>query len=213
MNNVLIQHYQNGVCQKELEMHNVWTSYGKEYLSKLVALQAIASGGDVPQETHRIRYLGLGIGGKNAAGPAYGAAFLAAYPPGHDPNATAGNAYDRTSPLAPYIGSLERPIRVTGGTTPYPGAPTDSWLLGPPNISTCYRDINSVTFEITVDCTGGQFVYGPIPFAPVSEAGLFHSGASVHAPYGVPVAYVNFATIILTNASVVRFSWTVRLAS
>jgi hypothetical protein len=48
---------------------------------------------------------------------------------------------------------------------------------------------------------------------PVSEAGLFHSGGHINMAYNAVAAYIDFATILLSSASVVTFSWTVRFAS
>ena len=214
MNNVFIEHRRGGVLVEIREMHNVWTYFGKQYLSQLVSYQAIDSiGGDVPQTSYRVRYLGLGIGGCEAASVAYESAFLSAYPPGEDPNATAGNVYNKIDPTSPVISTLERPVRVSGGATPYPGSAGDVWLFGPPNFSAHYRDTNSVTFETTVDCTTGALVYGTFSFMPISEAGLFHAGASPGTAYNSAIAYINFATITLRSDSVIKFYWTMRLAS
>jgi hypothetical protein len=212
MNNVFIEHRRGGTLVETRELHNVWTYFGKLYLSQLVSNVIIDDvGGDVPESIFRVRSLCLGMGGVEAAGAAYGAAFLAAYPPGHDPHATAGNKYDKNNPTGPVISTLERPVRRSGGLTPYPGGSGDVWLFEPPSVH--YRDINSVTFETVVDCTAGDLVYSTLPYMPISEAGLCHSGANAATAYNNVVAYVNFATIVLQSDSIVTLSWTVRLAS
>lgn len=213
-NNVRIEHRRSGVLVDVRELHNVWTSYGKEYLSELVALQVIDTV-DIPQQDNRIKYLGLGIGGVGASGAAYGPACMAAYPPGFDPNASAGNVYTKLNPTGPPISTLERPIRVSGTLNPYNTAPgTDVWLVSPPlaDPGVYYRDIHSVTFKFYVDAST-DFVYGSLPFLPLSEAGLFHAGANVNQAYNNLVAYVDFASILLEVNSFITFSWTVRFAS
>lgn len=210
-NNVVIEHRRGGSVVDVREGHNVWTYYGKEYLSKLVALQVIDAI-DVPQEDNRIKYLGLGIGGVSTSGSSRGPVFMAAYPPGHDPNSTFGAQYTDENPTSPPVNTLERPVRVSGTSNPYPTAPsTDVWLLGPPTLVT-YRDTNSITFKFVVDASGGSFVYGSMPFLPVSEAGLFHAGADPGVAYNQTVAYITFATMVLHSDSVVTISWTVRFA-
>jgi hypothetical protein len=212
MNNVLIEHRQHGSLVETRELHNVWTYFGKEYLSRVVSLQVLDDvGGDIPQSDFRIRYFGLGIGGLQASATAFGPVFLSAYPPGFDPNATNGHVYDKTNPTGPIISTLERPVRKSGGVTSYPGALSDIWLFD--DLATSRQDINSVTFQIVVDCTSGDLIYSPFTYMPVSEAGLFHSGGHINMAYNAVVAYIDFATILLSSASVVTFSWTVRFAS
>lgn len=220
MNNVFIEHRRGGKLVETRELHNVWTAFGKQYLSRLVAYQTIDPvGGDVPQEVTRLRYFGLGMGGIEAAGISFSPTFVAAYPPGFDPNASNGHAYNRIDPTSPPISTLERPIRISGSSDPYPGDPGDIWLIGPPNFDAYYKDINSVSFQIEVSSNGGQIVYGTFPYMPISEAALFTSGANInapyndHSPYNSAVAYINFATIIMQSDSVITFSWTVRFAT
>lgn len=212
-NNVLVEHRRRGALVETREVHNVWTYYGKEYLSQIVSLQAIDDVmGDVPQTNFRVRYFGLGIGGITYSNSAYGPLFLAAYPPGFDPHGSNGHSYRSDDPTSPVVSTLERPVRRSGTANPYASAPgTDTWLFD--NAETYYRDINSVTYKFVVDCTASDVVYGSFPYMPISEAGLFHSGASMHTPFSSLVAYVNFATVFLQPDSVVTFSWTVRFAT
>lgn len=211
-NNVTIEHRIGGALVDTRQQHNTWTYYGKDYLSRVVALQSIGGGGDVPQHNARVRYLGLGIGSVMAVDAAFAPPLVTTYPPGFDPHATAGNTYSRLMPENPVISTLERPVRRAGGSNPYSSAlPTDTWLFD--DIETVYRDTQSVTFRFIVDCTLGDVVYGPYTYVPISEAALFLSTANENTPYSSAVAYVDFATVFLQSDSVVTLSWTVRFAS
>ena len=211
--NVLIEHRRAGILVETRSVHNVWTSVGKAYLSQLVAFQVIDDAiGDFPQEDHRIKYFGVGIGGNEASGIAYETVLATAYPPGEDPVGTAGNAYNKINPTGPLITTLERPVRFTGSTQPYPSAlSSDVWLSNP--LVAYYRDINSVTFRTTLDGSSGILAYSPFTILPISEAGLFNSAASPNLPYNAALAYVNFNALFFQSDSVITFSWTVRFAS
>jgi len=212
---VLIEHRQLGRLVETRHCHNTWTALGKSYLSQLVSLQIVDSTTVIyPQVDYRLRYLGLGIGGNKAWPPAANPQLFAAYPPGYDPNSTVGTVYDCTNPTSPPISSLERPVRVTGGTTPYATAPnTDVWLFGPPNFSTSFQDISSITFTVVVDCTAGEVVYSPFTTVTISEAALFNSSAASSMAYNVAMAYVNFSPLQINSLSVVTLAWTVRFTS
>lgn len=213
--NVFVEHKRAGRVVDVRRTHNTWTHYGRDYLSRIVALQTIDADelNDVVQTDYRIRYLGLGIGGVSySSGTAYAPPLLGAYPPGSDPQSTDGHRYNDENPTSPPISTLERPVRKSGSSDPYNTAPgTDTWLFGA--TGTYYRDTNSVTYRFVVDCTASDVVYAPFTEMPVSEAGLFHSGASVHDPFSSLVAYVNLDTIFLHVDSIVTVSWTVRFAT
>lgn len=210
-NNVLLEHFVHGTLVGTTELHNTWVRDGSAYLANMVSYQVISDMGDVPQETARVKYLGIGIGSKDAAASAFGPVLMDAYPPGYDGYESNGNLYNKDTPLDPVIMNLERPVRRSGSVDPYPVATnTDTWLVlgeGP-----FYRDINSVTHKFTVDASAGDWVYGSLPPLPITEAGLFLSTADVHLPYNHLVAYINFDSITLRAGSVLKFTWTVRFA-
>lgn len=212
-NNVFIEHFRSGVLVDSRSVHNTWTEYGREYLTKVVSLQSMAGPG-VPQEDHRIRYMGFGIGGTLATAAAFTPLLTTSYASGADPRNTDGNEYNKVNPTSPLISTLERPVRRSGSEDPYLGGPTpgDVWLFGAPSFSTYYRDNNSVTYKTVVDCSNGDITYGSFVTMPITEAGLYHSGADSGSPFSELVAYVNFDTITLDTSSFVTFSWTVRLA-
>jgi hypothetical protein len=212
--NVFIHHYKSGELVEEREVHNVFVDNGRTWLSNLIALLTLDDGnppGDTFQTDARLRYFGVGIGGITASASAFGATLLAAYPPGYDPNASAGNTYQKEDPTGPPISTLERPIRRSGTQQPYPSAPgTDVWLY--PDLLPYYIDNQSLTLDVSVDATGGEIIYGTFTDMPISEVALLNDdvGVDLNAPYSPVVAYVNFAPIVMTAISRVHFSWTVR---
>jgi hypothetical protein len=211
--NVAIRHYRAGQLVEARDVHNAWVNNGRGWLSKLVSLQVLDPGnpaGDVAENNARIRYFGLGMGGHQASASSLVPPYSTYYQPGADPNATAGNEY--RSDFASNISTLERPVRRSGTLDPYPGDPADVWLYE--DIPVWRRDTQSVTFNVSVDATGGELIYGALTDLPISEAGLFtdDTGVSINQPYSPLIAYVNFGTIQLTTSSIVLFSWTVRFA-
>lgn len=211
--NVAIRHYRAGQLVERRDVHNVWVDNGREWLAKLVSLQVLDPGnppGDVFKNEARLRYFGLGMGGHLAAGSSLVPPYTTYYPAGFDPNNSNGHAY--RSDFGSDIGTLERPVRRSGTLDPYPGDPGDVWLYE--DIVAWHRDTQSVTYNVTVDATGGELIYGGLTDLPISEAALFNDdvGVSVNAPYSPLVAYVNFDTIQLTAVSIVLFSWTIRFA-
>jgi len=210
MDNVHIIHSRGGKVVEERKGHNVWLDRGRRYLGEMLV--------DPPGETQRIKYIGLGIGSKKQVltATANSVPIVTSYPAGFDPQATAGNEYDHQYPIAPEITTLERPIRLTGGVLPYPGAPGDEWLFLPPpqrfDANTLLGE-GIIQFSALLDTNLGDILYGPFFEMPLSEIGLFLSGAvTTGDPYNVGsmVAYHSFVTILLSPGSVVEFRWQVR---
>lgn len=165
-----------------------------------------------PLETRRIKYMGFGIGGvKQSSSTVFAAPLNTSYPPGSDPAATTGSEYNSEYPLAPLITSLERPVRISGGSTPYPGDPGDVWLVQAPQFSSYVLGTDTLLFVGKVDAAGGEILYGPFSGMPLSEVGLFLSDASLASPYnaGKLVAYHSFGTISLTPGIQLELIWTV----
>ena len=211
--NVAIEHFKCGELVERRDIHNVWVNNGRTWLSKIVALTYLdpsSVSGDTFETDARLRYFGLGMGGIYALPGSFVGDYLAAYPPGYDPNASAGNTYKSANPTGPLISTLERPIRRTSTQLPYPGDPADVWLY--PNVTVYRRDNQSITVDVVVDASGGELIYGTFTTMPISEAGLFNddTGVAINTPYSPLVAYVPFATIYLTTESLAHFSWTVR---
>lgn len=221
--NVDILHYKRGKLVEVRRGHNIWTDNGRAWLSEMVGYLAFDPS-ELVENNARLRYFGVGMGGRKAALVSSGPDFVAAYPPGQDPNTTDGRQYQQEDPTGPPISTLERPIRRSGPndpvTDPYPGDPTDVWLYE--DVPIHRQDNQSLTINVDVDCTGGEIIYGSFLPPPtgngsgmvISEAGLFNddTGVSPNQPYSPLVAYINFGTIQLTVESLVRFSWTIRFA-
>jgi hypothetical protein len=209
MNKVHIKHYKRGRLVEERHEHNAWLLYGRTYLSKMVGYaDPVAL---VTERNDRLKYMMLGVGGKSSDGTSYTSPIVDAYPAGSDPLATAGNEYDPGYP--PMLTTMERPVRITGAQTPYPGSAGDIWTIAPPNLYLTHLDDRSVTMHATVDCSAGDVVYGTFTTMPITEAGLALSSYSTGAPYGPILAYVTFVTLMLDVDSTVEFIWTVRFGS
>lgn len=130
-----------------------------------------------------------------------------------------GNKYNADFPFILYgsdylpIGTLERPVRISGGSTPYPGNPgTDLWLIDDPNLWFTHTAYNELTVHGVVDGSAGDVIYSPFTQMPLSEVGLLVDETSVDpdTAYSPVVAYFPFDTILFTSAIRLEFIWTVR---
>jgi hypothetical protein len=189
--------------------HNTWTSTGRDYLAGIASYSNPVA--ETPFETRRIKYMGLGIGSvTQATNPAVMLPPLStSYPPGADPNATTGVEYNAAYPIDPPITTLERPIRIFGGSAAYPGAPADIWLIQPPNFFALDAGLGLMEYHGIVDTNLSQVLYAPFATMPLSEVGLFLSGADVNDAYnnGQMVAYHSFGTLTLSPGSVLEIVW------
>jgi hypothetical protein len=179
------------------EVHNIFLAAGRTWLKNLVHYTSFSP--LTPAEDRRIRYMGVGIGGtaQNALGVVNSSPLSDAYP------GTNLQTDTDTEVLA-----LERPVRISGGATAYPGSGSDVWLAqvgAPPDTSDAY----SVVFSCLL--TPPQVAYGSFLVVPVSEVGLFlHSPSAgyVNVYNNQPIAYDTFPSISLTQAmSGLRFKW------
>lgn len=211
--NVEIIVRERGKIVQRHEGHNVWVDLGEEYLAELISLTSHDP--DVPERSDRVKYMGFGIGGaeQTMLSTVNSPPFSTSYPAGSDPNATTGNEYRDSVPVQPPITTLERPVRISGGTTAYPGAGSDVWLVGPPS-DAFFSHPSPGKFKMTafVSGTSGDIVYSPFDATgvPISEAGLFTSAATTPGePFNTLVAYHSFGTILLTTTTDIDFLWTV----
>lgn len=218
-NNVFIKHWVDGRLVQEIEEHNTWVHRGRVMLAEIVGyLPPVPT--LTPERDERIKYLGIGIGGTKRAPQADAAPLSTSYPPGKAKKAyppdyapsgfTDGRMYDNKSPLMPRVETLEAPVRVSGGSTPYPGSPADVWRIGPPNLYCTHISTQELTVHATVDGTLGQVVYPPFTSVPVTEAGLYTQAVGVTNAYAPLVAYVTFSPVYLSPGSVVDFTWRIR---
>lgn len=165
-----------------------------------------------PLEDRRVKYMGFGIGSNRQSLPTVGAPPLSvSYPPGFDPHATTGDQYKREFPLDPLISSLERPVRVSGGSLVYPGDPADVWLVQDPDFISYVPMPGVMSYHGVVDAAAGDMLYGPFTEMPLSEVGLFLSDSNVNDAFNVGklVAYYSFDTILLTPNTKMELVWTV----
>lgn len=207
--NVFITVRRDGKIIHRHEGHNVWTPLGNEYLASMISYASY--GPDTPERVDRLRYMGFGIGGIGQGHPSAGAPPLStSYPAGADPNATTGSTYDSAYP--PIISTLERPIRITGSSASYPGAPGDKWLANPDdgNLVFGHSTPSTVTAIASFDTTLGDFVYAPFIQIPLSELSLVLSSATVpDEPFNTIVAYHTFDTILLSGVEHFDVVWDV----
>lgn len=176
--------------------HNIWLNIGREYLAHLIGYALFVP--LTPERDDRVRYMGVGIGGNRqlALTTANAPPLITAYP--------GSNAQSDTDPA---VIALERPVRVSGSSTPYPGLAPDVWLgqiQAPPD-----HDVTtSVTFRRLFALT--EVSYAPFLTVPMSEIGLFTNAANPNVFNNNPVAYDTFDTISKTAAFDLEVAWTVR---
>lgn len=166
--------------------------------------------GTTPLETRHVTFIGFGIGGtQQSSAMAFLPPIIDAYPPGADPNATTGTEYNKDFPMSPPITSLERPVRVSGGTVPYPGDPGDVWLVSDPKFVSYVVVPGIISFHAVL--TSPDVVYPPFLEMPLSEVGLFLEDSSLNSDFnaGKLVAYYSFGTLLLTTGVNMELVWTV----
>lgn len=209
--NVFIEARDLGKLVYRWEGHNTWTVNGREYLAQVLTYASYTP--DVPLINSHLKHIQFGIGGELASLGAMPGDVATAYPAGDDPNATAGNEYVHTYNLSPLISTLERPVRISGGTNPYStAAPTDVWLssTAPPKFLITQPLPGVVSMRFFISGPTGDIVYSPFTTVPLSEAGLVVSGqADPNVPYNPVVSYVNFGTLQVTATMEIEMEWLV----
>jgi hypothetical protein len=195
--NVHIIARERGKKVAERHGHNIFLNLGREWLAELIALASLNP--DVAERSDRIKYIALGIGGTRQLALAQSAnipPIVTAYP--------GSNAQTDTDPS---VTILERPVRVTGGITPYPGVPGDIWVgevQAPP--------VHTVATETTFRRLFGptDISYGTLISVPLSEVGLLTSAAVPGNYQNQLVAYDTFDTISKTGAVELEIVWTLK---
>lgn len=207
-NNVFIKARRRGKLVYGWEGHNTWTRPGREYLADMLSLSSF--GPDTPVTSARIKHMQFGIGGVQQG--SVPGAVTTAYPAGFDPNATAGNEYDHTYPVDPLITTLERPVRLSGGTNPYDtAAGTDVWLTSPamPQFFVSFPTDFSVSYKYFIRGMDGDIAYSTLTQVPIAEAGLVLSSGDDNVAYNSVVAYVDFEPLQITDEIEAEIAWTV----
>lgn len=195
-NNLILTVRERGKLVTRREGHNIWLNLGREYLSQLIAYSSFSP--VTPERNDRIRYMGLGIGGTRqlALPTANAIPLVTAYPGPNSQTDTDAN-----------VTSLERPVRISGSSDPYPGQALDMWLgqIQAPAV-------HSTATEVTFSRLFGEFdlSYNPFLTVPLSEVMLFTSAADPTLYNNTGVAYDTFDTISKTSAFQLEVAWTVR---
>lgn len=194
--NLIITARERGKIVARREGHNIWLNLGREFLAQLIAFQSF--GPDTPVRNDRIKYMGLGIGGTRQL------ALAAANSSPISPPYTGNNAQDD---ITPTVTTLERPVRVSGSETAYPGIAGDVWVgqvAAPPDLSGGTEVVFNRVF------TQEEVSYGSFLSVPLSEVGMLTSAADPENYQNTLVAYDTFDTISKTSAINLEFKWTIR---
>ncbi len=194
-NNLSLVCRERGKIIERRDGHNIWLDLGREYLAKLVALQSY--GPDVPFTDARIKYFGFGIGGTRQL------ALATANAAPISPPYVGANTQTDDDPL---ILTVERPVRLSGSTTAYPGIVGDKWL-GRITSADPTALPKQVTFRRVF--TQMEVSYGPFVTVPLSEVALFTSDADPENYKNNPVAYDTFDTLSKTSAIDIEVVWTI----
>ena len=167
------------------EGHNIWLNLGREYLAKLISYKTFIP--PVFEEDARIRYMGLGIGGTRqlAVGIQPGSANVAPLTPAY-----AGT--NTQTDVDPTVTTLERPVRLSGSSTNYPGLAGDTWL-GQIQAPADHSIPTQVTFRRVF-----------------SEIGLLTSASVPNFYKNTLVAYDTFDSLSKTSAFSLEVDWTIR---
>ncbi len=178
------------------EGHNIWLNLGREYLAQLIAYSSFSP--LTGERNDRIRYMGLGIGGtrQTALGVANASPYVDSYP---------GTNLNTDSDLG--VAQLERPVRISGSTSAYPGLADDTWLAQV-QAPVVHPVATQTTFTRVFTAT--DLSYGGFLSVPLSEIMLFTNAADPHVYNNPGIAYDTFDTLSKTNAFELEVNWTVR---
>lgn len=181
--------------------HNIWLNLGREYLAQLISYSSFTP--VTPERNDRVRYMGLGIGGVRQIAPGIANSQPIGGPT--PPNDYAGT--NSQNDADPAVTRLERPVRVSGSNTAYPGLVGDVWL-GQVQAPATHPISTQVTF--TRLFTQTEVSYGTYLTVPLSEVMLFTSAANANVYNNTGIAYDTFDTLSKTVAFELEVSWTVR---
>lgn len=211
--NVFITVRERGKIVARREGHNVFVTPGHQWLAELVACTSFSP--ETPERDDRIRYMQFGIGGKGQAQQVLASSppFSTSYSVGNDPNLTTGYTYNKEYPIYPPISTLERPVRISGGSTDYPGAAMDNWLVDTPKLFTTHPSLYDMAVHGLLSGPDGDVIYAPFGSMPLAEVGLLTNGTGVgiHTAYSPIVAYFTFDTILMSPTMEIETIWTLKL--
>lgn len=184
------------------EGHNIFLNLGKEWLAELMGYQDPTT--QTTFRDDRIRYMGVGIGGTRQLALA-----TANNPPigGGGP----GGPYEGSNLQTdedPTVSVIERPVRISGGSSVYPGVGGDAWV-GQIGSADPISVPNQVTFQRIF--TQLEVSYGQFLSVPLSEIMLFTNAADPTNFQNTGMAYDTFDTISKTTAIELEVVWTLRI--
>jgi hypothetical protein len=194
--NVHIIARERGKIVTRRDGHNIFLNLGREWLAELISLQTLDP--DVAERDDRIKYIALGIGGTRqlALAHANAAPYVTAYP-----------GTNTQTDSDPTVTVLERPVRVSGGVSVYPGVPGDIWT-GTVQAPPVHTTATETTFRRLFGPT--DISYGSLISVPLSEVGLMTSAAAPGNYLNQMVAYDTFDTISKTGAVELEIIWTLK---
>jgi hypothetical protein len=176
--------------------HNIWLNLGREWLARLIAYQSL--GPDTPEEDARVKYMGFGIGGTQQLAP--GAANAVPISP---PYVGTNNQTDTD----PTLSVIERPVRVSGSSSAYPGLAGDIWIgtIQAPAVHTLPTE---TTFSRVFTLT--EISFTPFLSVPLSEIGLFIASSDPENFQNTMIAYDTFDTLSKTTSFELEVQWTIK---
>lgn len=187
------------------ETHNIFLDLGREWISNLIAYEDYGPP-EVYQRDDRVRYMGFGIGGSRQVAPGVANASPIGGPGDpYEANSAAGIGGNSQDDISRDVTRLERPVRVSGGSSNYPGLGTDRWI-GQISAPVDHRTGTSATFVRVF--TQEEISYSPFVSVPLSEAMLYTSLADPAFYLNTGIAYDTFDTLSKTTAISIEVEWT-----
>lgn len=187
---------ERGKIVKRHESKNIVTNLGRQFMARVITASAFAGAGFTRTSNEIIRYIGFGVGGDRQNSPVAAAAPIS--------TDYAGTNVQTDSDLT--VVGLERPVRVNADPLWMTELATPGTFGDPP-------DPVSTTF--TAAFTETDLSYGAYTSVPLSEIGLFKSGADPAEANGAIggghlVAYDTFSTIHKTGLWSCTVRWQFR---
>lgn len=185
---------ERGKRLRVVETHNIFLDLGAEWLTQLISYNSFSP--LTAERDDRVRYMGVGIGATTQIA-------LATANAGDLGTAYAGSNLQTDDD--PAVTRLERPVRLSGDSTAYPGSPGDVWLgqiQAPPEHPTAHSVLFRRLFVET------EISYAPFLIVPVSEIMLFTNAADPAIYNNTGIAYDTFPTLAITNAVSLEVEWT-----
>ena len=176
--------------------HNIFLDLGREWLAGLISFASFSPA--TPERDDRVRFMGLGIGGSRQL------ALTVANSPPHSVSHPGTNTQTDTDPT---VTALERPVRLSGSETAYPGLADDVWLgqVQAPVVHPLPSQAQFIRLFTQTEVSFGSFLT-----TPLSEIGLFTDAADPLVFNNTAVAYDTFDTISKTGAIELEVRWTIR---